>query len=70
MILENIEFDDFNINDDKKTGWTQVCEKHKGLFKKSLLDDVGSGTCGVKGCWEESSCYLDFLLDDVVFTNK
>lgn len=42
--------------------WSQICKKHvKELnIPQSMLDDAGSGICGVKGCCNDSYYYIDF----------
>lgn len=55
------KFDD--ITEDS-TGhlWSQVCKScvQTHNFSENLLDDAGSGICGVIGCSNESDYYIDF----------
>jgi hypothetical protein len=69
--VKGIALDDFTLNlvDTAKEGlsygWSQVCDKHAKLFPAKMLDNVGSGICGVEGCKEEAEHYLDFEKNDV-----
>lgn len=56
-----ITFDDFTAGDEGE--WSQVCNGcvEKFSIPKEVLDEnVGSGTCGIEGCWNESVHYIDF----------
>ena len=63
-----IVFDDVIVNTDEDYSgemWSQMCGKcqHQHSDKVvGLLDDNGSGICGVKDCWneDESVVYIDF----------
>ena len=64
----NLVLDDWVKNEDPdlNDNWTQLCPKHaKQVQKIDMLDESGSGTCGVEGCWEESEFYLDFDNQDI-----
>ena len=68
MILKNgLELDDYTKNTDPElTGyWTQLCKRHAKNINTKQLDTVGSGTCGVKGCWTEAEHYFDFNKEDI-----
>lgn len=56
-----VEFDDV-VTDQDGGEWSQICKECVDAMdiEKSLLDDVGSGICGVKGCSNESDYYIDF----------
>lgn len=68
-------FDDFVAHDEQERkeygtwGWSQVCPKHADMIKEArgdnLLDDCGSGICGVEGCNEDGEYYIDFPLKEV-----
>ena len=76
LIYNGIVFDDFVLwNEwdgyDDQFGWSQICDNcistHQiGVVtlpnkkKMDILDDAGSGICGVKGCDNESDNYIDF----------
>jgi len=61
LSVNNILFDDYTDDYENGCFWTQICAecaiKHK--FDSNLLDDSGSGICGVKGCTNEADHYLD-----------
>ena len=42
--------------------WSQICKGcvEELYVSKSLLDDTGSGICGVKGCSNKADYYIDF----------
>ena len=71
-----IIFDDFVSYDEEERkeygdwGWSQLCPKHakgiKALHGDGMLDDGGSGICGVEGCNRDSDYYIDFPLNEVV----
>lgn len=52
--------------DDKTEGeegvWSQICRQcvKELSIPDSMLDNAGSGICGVKGCSSESDYYIDF----------
>ncbi|GHU42322.1 hypothetical protein FACS1894111_06070 [Clostridia bacterium] len=60
-------FDDFTKNENHIENnvdeyWTQICKSctKKHEIEEKLLDEAGSGICGVEGCENESDYYLDF----------
>lgn len=56
-----ITFDDFTSGDEGE--WSQICStctKKFAIPKEVLDENVGSGICGVEGCWNESDHYIDF----------
>lgn len=57
---QGISFDD--VVEDEYSLWSQVCPEcaRKFNFPERMLDDAGSGICGVKGCSNESDYYIDF----------
>lgn len=61
LLYDNAKFDDYVVGDDEHV-WSQVCEQcvAKCDFKRSELDECGSGICGVEGCSNDSSFYIDF----------
>ncbi len=56
---KGIVFDDYTFGEYGM--WSQVCaecaKKHK--MPKNLLDESGSGICGVEGCENEADYYID-----------
>lgn len=66
VIAEKITvcFDDVTADEDGHK-WTQVCRycKNKYSIPDNLLDECGSGICGIKGCNREADYYLDFPQD-------
>ncbi|PGK51884.1 hypothetical protein CN918_29270 [Priestia megaterium] len=52
-------FDDVITNEGT---WSQICKAHAVELKidNSMLDEAGSGICGVRGCSKESNYYVDF----------
>lgn len=53
------KFDDVTTSEGT---WSQVCKScvdHLEI-QESMLDDAGSGICGVEGCDQESNYYIDF----------
>jgi len=65
-----VAFDDFTQNDDCYW-WSQMCSTCVDRIGKdaleNLLDDCGSGICGVVGCNNESDYYIDFPDDKIKF---
>ena len=71
-----IIFDDYVSHEEQERkeygvwGWSQLCPKHAEAIKSShgdgMLDDCGSGICGIEGCNEDSDYYIDFPLNEVV----
>ena len=57
-----VTFDDFVIDEDGQHVWSQVCPScaKKFNFSENILDNAGSGICGVDGCNNESDYYIDF----------
>ena len=59
--FNGIAFDDVTMDEDGHY-WSQICkscaEKHN--MPDSLLDECGSGICGVQGCENEADYYIDF----------
>ena len=60
LIYNGIVFDDFVVGDYGL--WSQICDSCISTHQigVAILDDAGSGICGVKGCGEESDNYIDF----------
>ena len=58
-------FDDITTDGDGHK-WTQICAEcvKKLNIPERLLDDAGSGICGVCGCDNEADYYLDFEDDE------
>ena len=54
-------FDDINT-DDEGFQWSQVCPSCIKTLKinKSILNDCGGGICGVKGCDNDNTVYINF----------
>jgi len=66
-----IAFDDFRL--DEFGAWTHVCSNHyKKLSKIVELESIasdkptGEGICGVVGCLEESTNYVNTVIDNVM----
>ena len=61
----NMIFDDVNF-DDEQQPWSQICEdcaKKNGLEgygSDYSLNKDGEGICGIEGCSNESTQYIDF----------
>ena len=55
-------FDDFVERYDDLCTWSCICPACKEKYKipYRYLDETGEGMCGVKGCWNEASDYIDF----------
>ena len=54
------KFDDVTCDEHGK--WSQLCKQCKTNLSidEKLLDDNGSGVCGVEGCENEAFYYIDF----------
>ncbi len=66
MEYNGINFDDYTKNDDG-TLWAQICNTCVVNYQveNKLLDDSGSGICGVLGCENEADYYIDFPSEEV-----
>ena len=64
LYFRSMVFDDFERGEGQ---WSQICESCVQIhgIPKRMLDDSGSGTCGVEGCWNEAGHYIDFDEDEV-----
>lgn len=65
VVFDERERGDEVLEEDERGRWTQLCTNHMRELEldvngKGLISDGGSGTCGVKGCSEESHYYYDF----------
>lgn len=65
LIFEGVVFDNYEDKETDLDGtvWSRICSKcvEKHHIRKTLLDDSGSGSCGVKGCSNKADYYIDFL---------
>jgi hypothetical protein len=61
-VRTNVAFDDSTINDDDPDYdyWTQVCQDCATAHNIPVVDNSGSGICGVVGCNNEANYYYDF----------
>ena len=62
-IYKEIKFDDYTLkSEDDLNDWSQICQHcvDKYNINKEVLDDAGSGICGVEGCENEADYYVDF----------
>lgn len=69
-----IVFDDFTDNTEEfQSYWccmcSSCCEKYKSVLG-DRMDDAGQGTCSVEGCEHEADYYIDFGMDEVIFTDN
>ena len=61
--------DDYEEDQKYNTIWISVCdeclEKHKSLFEElnASVDEFGSGICYCSECNNESSHYIDFVVE-------
>lgn len=63
-VYKGVRFDDVTKADEESSySWSQIClscvDEHK--IDNKVLDNAGSGICGVEGCWNESDYYIDFV---------
>lgn len=70
ITVQGVKLDDHVINSDSDKelsyGWTQICDGCTSKFSERGIDhNSGQGICGVAGCWNDSSHYLDFNKDEV-----
>jgi hypothetical protein len=49
--------------------WSGICKEHVNKYSlgDDLLDEGGSGTCGIKGCNREADYYIDFHDSEIEF---
>lgn len=47
---------------DGTKAWSQMCRICAGKYKikRTMLENVWSGTCGVQGCTRQASFYINF----------
>lgn len=61
---KKVVFEDFNDErEEYGTFWTQICpscrKKYYGAIPGWMVDECGSGICGVDGCNNEAEYYVD-----------
>lgn len=64
--FRGIPFEDV-VQDDDGHVWSQICQQcvDKHEVQINILDEPGSGLCGVLGCENEADYYIDFPDEEI-----